>query len=185
MKGMEISSYDPRGAYGQALSYATSNRGGCHMDAWSAGAEYAMQLTPVHTGTMKRLSKDGKPIFIKNLQDFMAMLNSLIMCIFSTYVVTMEQLALLISKATGIDMTKEELTKVGERIFILERMFNAREEFGRKDDILPSRFLEEPLGGPSKKSVVPLEEMLDEYYALRGFDDDGHPTEEKMKELGL
>ena len=76
--------------------------------------------------------------------------------------------------------------KIGDRIYTMERAFNAKEGFSRKDDTLPARFLEEPMPkGPAKGKVVPLDEMLDEYYELRGLDDEGHPTAEKMREVGL
>jgi aldehyde:ferredoxin oxidoreductase len=186
MKGLELTAYDCRGAFGQALSYATSNRGGVHMDAWAAGPEFAGQSSSVHSGRVDRQKKDGKALFVKNLQDWMAVLNSTIMCVFSGYETELSQFADVVSKATGFDIDEKEYMRMGERSFILERMFNAREGFGRKDDMLPSRFLEEPLkGGASKGKVVPLDEMLDEYYELRGLDKEGHPTSEKMKELGL
>ncbi len=80
----------------------------------------------------------------------------------------------------------EEFLKTGERIFALERMFNKREGFGRKDDTLPERLLKEPMPeGPAKGMVHPLEEMLKVYYEKRGYDEEGHPTEENLKELEL
>ncbi len=81
---------------------------------------------------------------------------------------------------------EKEFLKTGERIFALERMFNKREGFGRKDDTLPERLLKEPMPeGPAKGKVHPLEKMLTVYYEKRGYDENGHPTEEKLKELGL
>jgi aldehyde:ferredoxin oxidoreductase len=98
-----------------------------------------------------------------------------------------EQLAKLIPVVTEFDFSAEELTKIGERINNIERLFNVREGFSRKDDTLPQRFLSEPLTeGPSKGSTVDLDPMLDEYYQARGWHvESGHPTAEKLKELGL
>jgi aldehyde:ferredoxin oxidoreductase len=91
---------------------------------------------------------------------------------------------------TGAGYSLEDLRKVGERVYTLERLFNVREGLTRKDDRLPERFLEEPIpGGPAAGRVVlraDLDQMLDEYYTARGWDPrTGAPTEEKLRELGL
>ena len=188
MKGMEMSSYDCRGAYGQALGYATSNRGGSHMQAWVILSEATRSAFPIGIDweITDRMSAKAKPFFVKKTQDWMAAVNSAILCIFTGFGTTIPMYGELVSAATGFEIDGDGFMEIGERIFTLERAFNEREGFGRKDDILPSRFLEEPLEkGPSKNSVVPLEEMLDEYYEVRGLDREGHPSKEKMQELGL
>ena len=87
---------------------------------------------------------------------------------------------------TGIDITHEEMLKAGERIWNLERMFNMKAGFTKEDDILPKRLTEDPAPlGPPTGQVVELEKMLGEYYELRGWDENGVPTEEKLKELGI
>lgn len=92
----------------------------------------------------------------------------------------------LLNAATGADYTLRELEKAGERIFNAERLFLARAGFSRKDDTLPPRMLREPLPeGPGKGMVCHLEEMLEDYYRVRGWDQDGIPTREKLEELGL
>ena len=92
----------------------------------------------------------------------------------------------LLSAATGVTYTLEELVHIGERIWNLERLWNERAGFTGKDDTLPKRILEEPIpSGPAKGEVNRLGEMLPEYYELRGWDKDGIISEAKKKELGL
>jgi aldehyde:ferredoxin oxidoreductase len=92
----------------------------------------------------------------------------------------------LLNAATGMDYSLEEVCTAGERIFNAERLFLSRAGFSRKDDALPTRIVSEPMpDGPAKGMVCRLEEMLDEYYRLRGWDVNGVPTENKLRELGL
>ncbi|MDY6865189.1 MAG: aldehyde ferredoxin oxidoreductase family protein, partial [Halobacteriota archaeon] len=132
VKGLETPSYDARAAFGQALCYATSNRGAYHTDGWAAGTEFAMQPSPVFSGRVDRLSKDGKAKLVKDLQDWMGVLNSTIMCVFSGYGMTLQGYADLVAAATGNSLSGDDYLKIGERSFVLERMFNEREGFGRK-----------------------------------------------------
>ena len=180
VKGLEIPGYDPRGAFGMALAYATSDRGACHQRAWTVRAEIEGKLEP-------RFSTKGRARFVKETQDERAMCFSLVLCDFAPLEV--KHFVELLNKATGFNFTVEDYLKTGERIWNLTRLFNVREGITRKDDTLPPRFMEEPLPeGTTKGQVVTkemLDEMLDEYYALRGWDKNGVPTEEKLKELGL
>jgi aldehyde:ferredoxin oxidoreductase len=180
VKGMEIPGYDPRGAFGMALAYATSDRGACHQRAWTVRAEIEGALTP-------RYSARGRAKFVKQTQDERAACFSLVLCDFAP--LEASHFVELLNKATGFDFTVAEYLKTGERIWNLTRLFNVREGVTRKADTLPARFMEEPLpDGVAKGQVVTkklLDEMLDEYYALRGWNKNGVPTEEKLKELGL
>ena len=103
-----------------------------------------------------------------------------------TFAVGAEEFAGLLTGATGWKYTAEDMMKIGERIYNLERAFNIREGFkGREEDTLPKRFLEEPIPeGTKKGQVLKLSEMLDEYYKLRGWKE-GTPTKRKLKDLGL
>jgi aldehyde:ferredoxin oxidoreductase len=101
-------------------------------------------------------------------------------------VLTSEDWASLMSKLLGYDYTVEDFKKTGERIYNLARIYNIREGLTRADDTLPARLLEDPLpDGPAKGQVVNLEPLLDAYYEYRGWDKDGIPTQDKLKELGL
>ena len=183
VKGLELPAYDPRGARGIGLNFATANRGGCHVSGYTIAAEIVgspLRVDPFDT------SEDKVDLTIL-FQNFTAAVDSAVNCLFLTFAIGAEEYANLIASVTGWEgYGAEELLKTGERIFALERMFNKREGFGRKDDTLPDRLLTEPLPeGPAKGKVHPLEEMLPVYYKKRGYDEEGHPTEEKLKELGL
>ncbi|MFQ6051410.1 MAG: aldehyde ferredoxin oxidoreductase family protein [Candidatus Hydrothermarchaeota archaeon] len=180
VKKQALPAYDPRGVMAHALGYATSNRGGCHLRAYLIAPEILGIPEQID-----RFSIENKAQWVITFQDLFATVDSCVVCKFVTFAIGAEQIANMLAGATGWDITADEVLKIGERIYNLERAFNAREGFGRKDDTLPKRFLEEPMPeGPSKGHVVPLDKMLEEYYKLRGWVD-GVPTPEKLKELGL
>ena len=180
VKGLELPGYDPRGAFGMALAYATSDRGACHQRAWTVNAEIKGRLTP-------RYSTRGRAKFVKNLQDERTMCFSLVLCSFMPLKIT--HFTQLLNAATGFNLSEGEYLKTGERIWNLTRLFNIREGITRKDDALPPRTVEEPLpDGVAKGKKITrrmLNEMLDEYYDLRGWDKHGVPTHEKLKALDL
>lgn len=178
IKGLELPGYDPRGALGTALQFATANRGGCHM----RGTTY---IDEILVGSIDRKKLDGKAEFVKGLQDFHAGLDSLVLCKFTARSLGAAEYSRLLTSATGMEFTPEDYLKAGERIFNIERMFNVREGFSRKDDVLPKKLMEKKIpGGPSKGMKGNLE-SLDEYYRIRGWDEEGRPTEEKLRELSL
>ena len=174
-KGLELPGYDPRGLLGMALAYATSNRGGCHTRAYMAGPEVLGRPKKVD-----RLTFLGKADMVKKYQDENASLDSLVLCLFSTFTVSKEIFADMLSAATGVDYSSGEFLKCGERIWNLERIFNNNVGFSRNDDILPERFFGN--GGINRGE---FERTLDEYYRERGWDENGVPTKEKLDELGL
>jgi aldehyde:ferredoxin oxidoreductase len=181
VKGMEIPAYDPRGVQGHALGYATSNRGACHLRAYMIGPE--VLGIPV---MVDRFKPDGKAPIVKLLQDVTAAVDCLVLCRFTQFAMRIDQYAALLSAAVGRTYTEDDFKRVGERVWNLERWFNVRAGFSRKDDTLPPRFLKEPLKeGNSRGRVVELERMLTEYYEVRGWDSEGRPTEEKLRELGI
>jgi len=95
----------------------------------------------------------------------------------------------LVGAATGLKFTGAEIQRIGERLNNIARLFNMGEGFTRKDDTFPKRLMTEPIkAGASKGQLISqrdLDEMLDEYYAERGWDKSGAPTPAKLKELGL
>lgn len=179
VKGQEFPAYDPRGLQGMGLGYATSNRGACHLRAFTAGAEVF--------GKMDRTATEGKAKLTKKLQDRgAASYDASGLCSFVDSAVGPEDVASMLRAATGVAYTAEDLLKAGERIHNLERLWNLKAGFSAKDDTLPHRMLNEPLpGGPSAGMVSRLDEMLREYYRLRGWTPEGVPTQEKLAELGL
>jgi len=180
VKGLELPAYDPRGAQGHGLAYATSNRGGCHLRAY--------MIAPEILGVPQKLdpfATEGKAQWVKTFQDLFCIADSAVVCKFVTFGIGAPEIVEMLNAITGWKWTVADLMKTGERIYNLERLFINREGFARKDDTLPKRLLEEPMPeGAARGRVVKLEAMLDEYYALRGWKD-GKPTPEKLKELGL
>lgn len=182
VKGAEMCGYDPRGAMGQGLSFATCPRGADHQKGL-VRQEVFGKLPPID-----RFATEGKAELVKEVQDEMAFLDALGVCCFLTRrdVTGSADYAKLFKCVTGIELTEQDIWTAGERIFNLERLFNQREGFSRRDDILPERFLTEPFReGPSAGHTIPIERLLDDYYRVRGWDINGSPTQKTLARLGL
>ncbi|HIE51059.1 MAG TPA: aldehyde ferredoxin oxidoreductase [Armatimonadetes bacterium] len=181
VKGQEFPAYDPRGLQGMGVAYATSNRGACHLRAFTAFAEVFGMPEPLDPHTT-----EGKAALCKHLQDVQSVVDATGLCSFLTFGVTLEDLLPVLSAATGVEYTVEVVLRCGERIWNLERLWNLKAGFTAADDTLPKRILEEPIpAGPAKGQVVRLHEMLPEYYRERGWTPEGEPTAGKLIELGL
>ena len=181
-KGLELPAYDPRGAKGMGIEYATSPRGGCHERGLISRETFgaAPYLDP--------LSIEGKGAVVKEAQDETAVLDSLGVCIFPPHNDGMdtEDIAGLVSCVFGKTLTAEELMEAGDRIWNLERLFNIREGFTREDDTLPPRLLKEPMPeGPAKGHIVELDQLLEDYYRVRRWNGNGVPRPELLDKLGL
>jgi aldehyde:ferredoxin oxidoreductase len=130
------------------------------------------------------LRTEGKAEWVKIFQDLYSVCDSLIVCKFNTFAVGAEEFASTLSAITGWEYSAKDIMKVGERIYNLERAFNVREGINWQDKV-PKRFLAEPLPeGPKKGQVLKLDEMLNEYYIIRGWKG-GKPKKEKLLELEL
>ena len=190
VKGLEFPGYEPRAMKGAALSFATANRGADHLGALMTLVDFGM-ATPLAIVTVDPLELSSEKVrLVKELEDWMQVLDSAIICKFFGVLLRKEELASLISLVTGFDLSVKTLERIGERIWNLERLFNLREGLrGKEDDWLPDRFYEEPLPkGAANGEVIPREEFerrLSEYYRLRGWDEGGVPTAGKLRELGL
>lgn len=182
VKGLELPAYDPRGVKGHGLGYATSNRGGCHLRAYMIAPEILEVPRKID-----RFSIDDEKIeMLKTFQDVFAAVNSLILCIFTTFALEPKDYAEILTPAVGIKFTEKEFIKVGERIYNLQRLILVREGITAKDDRLPTRLEKEPMPeGPAKGHTVPIEKMLPKYYKIRGWDKEGRPLKEKLKELEI
>lgn len=181
VKGMELPAYDPRGAFGQALNYAVSSRGACHLTGFLAALEIlgAPKL-------IDRFMVNSKADLLFLKQNQSAVEDSLIVCKFVGYALGFEFQARFLSTILNMEITSKDLITVGERIYTLERLFNIREGFSKEDDTLPTRFLESPLlDGPSKGKVVPLKQLLTDYYKVRHWDEKGIPTDELLERLSI
>ncbi|MDP1531126.1 aldehyde ferredoxin oxidoreductase family protein [Rhodoferax sp.] len=182
-KGQEFPAYDGRAIQGIGLAYATSNRGGCHLRGYTIASE--ILGIPVKTDP---LESQGKPELVKAFQDATAAFDSSGLCIFTTFAWGLQDLAPQISAACGDQYTIEELAKIGERIWNMEREFNNRAGFTKADDSLPARLTtaaEACKTGPAKGKFNELATMLPLYYEARGWDPEGRPTAATKERLSL
>ncbi len=208
IKGLEMAAYDPRGSWGQGLSYAVANRGACHLSAYTTGLEVLFKfLNPFTTRAKAR--------FVYFFENLYAAINSLQTCQFTSFAYVLEPpivkytpkfmlgltmqympavaimlmdvsvFSKLFSAITGIRMSQWEMLRAGRRIHTLERLMNTREGIRRKDDTLPERFMKEGRGCDEEQHTVPLFEMLDAYYELRGYDHQGIPAMKTLRRLGI
>jgi aldehyde:ferredoxin oxidoreductase len=183
-KGLELAGHSARGLKGLALGYATSNRGGSHLD-----------FRPVveRSGLADRFTTAGKGQLVKDNQDMCTIGDSLIVCRFTEPVFGFflgDPYVDIVNYTTGRNIDLTGLRQIAERIYTLERLFNVREGITREQDTIPERLMQEPIpDGPSAGCVVrpvELETMLDDYYLARGWDPKtGVPKKETLKELGL
>jgi len=180
VKGMEIAGHSARGIRPMGLGYATATRGGSHHDT-----------RPVYT--LEDPGFDGQAEYNVQSQHFTAVGDSLIMCRFleerSFALPLQEKLVEVINAVLGWEMDLAELETIGERIYNVERLINVRRGVSRKLDTLPYRVMNEPIPEGAAKgrycSETKLNELLDEYYALRGWTKDGIPSDEKLEALGI
>ena len=183
VKGLEFPAYEPRGAFGSGLSYAVSPRGACHRRAWPPAMEILGGYPPY--------TVEGKAEMIKDLYDQNCVLHSLLVCDMPAKFIplSLEDYANYFQAVTGEAISVADFLNIADRIETLIRMFNLREGFTRKDDTLPYRTLAEPLpDGPAKGRFIGeenLNRMIDDYYACRGWDSKGVPTEATLRKVGL
>lgn len=208
VKGLEMAAYDPRGSFGQGLSYAVANRGGCHLSAYLVAQE-------IYLGLLKPDSTFGKARWVKFFEDLGCCINSLQTCQFTMFGFLLEPplskltpkpiLAALMNympflavqlidislylglwnAITGVRLSKSEFLHAGERIHVLERLMNTREGIDAKDDTLPPRLLTQGRDSDPDHLVVPLEKMKSAYYRIRGYDKNGIPSKSLKKKLRI
>jgi aldehyde:ferredoxin oxidoreductase len=182
VKGLEIPAYEPRAVKGYGLILATSNIGANHM--------YGRPREEL-AGTKDRFAEEGKGEDIARNQIEQATQDSIVQCSFGAATgFSAEARGGLLVAATGFNEFGDPayLNQIGERVICLERSFNVREGFGRKDDTLPTRMQTEPLknAGPATGQVVrKLDTLLDEYYDALGYTRRGIPSAEKLRQIGL
>ncbi len=181
VKKQEIPAYDPRAVQGQGLAYATNNRGADHTRAYL--------ISPEVLGIPEKLDpqqNEGKAKHVKDAQELTAIVDSAGLCVFTEFALGPDDYLTMLNNATGFDWTLEEMMKAGERIWNLEREFNLRAGIDTSLDTLPKRLLNDKIpAGPSAGNTNRLSSMLGDYYKERGWTEDGKPTQEKLKELGI
>ena len=188
-KGLDLPGYDPRGTQGLGLNYATSPIGASHM---RGDLPYCELLgVPVK---IDGLTWADKPPIVVKWQNVFSLIDAAGLCVFfsirylcePTLEIRPDGIMNLLNAATGADYALDELEKIGDRILNAERLFLMRAGFDRRQDSLPDRFTQTPMpDGPAKGVVCHLDEMLEQYYQIRGWSQDGLPTGEKLKDLGL
>lgn len=179
IKNSGYAAWMPRRMKGTGLSFATANRGACHKRA-PIGAEIM--------GFVDGNSVENKAAMVKEIQDKVNAYFTLVSCRFAEFVLPPEIPIQLLEAATGQTFSEAEFMQLGERIWNLERVFNAAEGFRRKDDQFPAREFEAIEGEDSDEPQLSREEadfMLDEYYEQRGWDNEGVPTSSHLAEIGL
>jgi len=186
VKGLEPAAHDPRAKFTVALGYATSNRGACHLQAFTHDFEEGGEIEDLGTPRLTdRFTPEGKAENVIVMQHLMSMFDSLVACKFGLFGgLTINPLVDVINSVTGWDWTRDDFFKAGERIFNLKRLYNTRLGISRKDDTLPPRMLTQRKGGGTSE-LPPLNIMLEEYYKLRGWNEFGIPRDEKIQELGI
>jgi aldehyde:ferredoxin oxidoreductase len=194
VKGLDLIAADPRGLKGFGLGYAVSTRGGDHNRSepfveLSDDPQRGLEMFGIPESTI-RLAHKGKGRLVSYFEDWCAIIDALEPCkniMQNMEILTFNRAAEVIKAVTGLNMSAQDVRRVGERIVTIERAFNVREGLTRKDDTLPRRFREEILTqGPSKNTLFEQESMLDEYYTERGYNvKTGIPTHKTLKKLNL
>jgi len=179
IKNSGFAAWMPRRMKGTGLAFATSNRGACHKRA-PIGAEI--------TGQIDMDAYEGKAALVKEIQDRVNAIFTLVSCRFHEFVTPQEAYPRFVTAATGREISLQEFLRVGERIWNLERLYNLGAGLTRADDLLPERCFEPIQGEASEGAVMDrgeFEKMLDEYYQFRGWDEAGIPGRRKLRGLGI
>jgi len=180
VKKQEMPAYDARGIQGIGITYATSNRGGCHVRGY--------MISPEVLGLPQQLDRtvtDDKAAWAKTFQDLTAVIDSMGNCLFTSFALGAQEYTDLLNAATGTNYTAEQVLEIGDRIYNIERMFNKAAGMKPEDDRLPKRLTQDPIvNGPSKGMTSQIALTLPQYYEARGWVN-AFPTDETLKRLGL
>ena len=181
VKGLPIAPFDPRSIQGMGLHFATCNYGPHHLYAYT----FIEEVLGVH-GELDPYSTEGKPELVKRYQDMVAVMDSLGLCNWSLMGLKFNNFVPMINSCLGTEYSADDLLKIGERIWNLERLFNMQAGFDHTHDTLPERFFKEPVtDGPAQGQISKVDEMLPNYYALRGWSETGEPRPETLEALEL
>jgi aldehyde:ferredoxin oxidoreductase len=192
-KGLAFPGHDPRAQYSSAVAYATSNRGACHLQAYAHDFELdgpegpGMPELGFCAEDLERFSAVRKGEYVAKMQNLMCMFDSLLLCKFLIRGgITISRIIDWFNFVTGWDIDFTEFMHIGERLYNIKRLYNTRCGINRKDDTIPHRILNLAAAeGARKGRLPPLEIMLDEYYAFRGWNTSGIPLPETLKRLNI
>lgn len=181
VRNAPMAPFDPRSIQGMGLHFATSNYGPHHLYAYT----FIDEILQVHEESNAQ-AVEGKPELVKRYQDTTAIMDSLGLCNWPLLGIKFNNIVPMVNACLGTSYKADDLLMIGERIWNLERLFNQRAGFDSTYDGLPERFLKEPVpDGPAKGQVNRLDEMLGQYYNLRGWTDHGELHPETLTTLGL
>jgi len=181
---LEVPMHDPRANTGQALSYVTSPRGACHNQSDYFMVEMGSSVEELGIPMTERFVDSGKAHFVARHQDYRTVCNALVVCFFAA--TPPSTLVELLSAASGLDWTLDEMMKAGERAWNLKRLINLRLGWMRDQEKLPPLLLQPLPDGGQMGTVPDMQVLLEEYYAARGWDPaTGGPLADKLRELGL
>ena len=189
-KGLDLPAHDPRSCFSLAPSYATGTRGACHFRGPCEDIEMGGFFIPeagITKETTTYFESPGQGMMAAKVQDFGVLTNSLVVCLFMVDGGdwSLSDVTELFNAITGWDFSAGDLLTTGERGFTSQRLLNLRDGYDRKTDVLPKKMLQPAKEGMRAGKVPPLDEMLTDYYAARGWQPDGHPTSETLERLGL
>lgn len=191
VKGLEFPAHDPRSCFSLAPTYATTTRGACHMRGMSEDIEMGGFFIPelgLTKGSSEFFVRAGKGELAAKVQDYAALLNSLVICAFMPDGgdMPLSDIVGLLNATTGWSWSVDEAIRAGERVFTLQRLVNLADGHGRATDTLPPRtFQAAKAGFRAGQTPAPFAEMLDELYRARGWDADGRPTRKTLRRLDL
>jgi aldehyde:ferredoxin oxidoreductase len=169
VKGLEPAGYDPRVLKGMGLAYGTSDRGACHLRATFYKPELAKMIDPDQIA--------GKAVMFTEWEDRLTIFDALILCRFYRDLYQWEDLAAMLKGVTGLELDRAKMRSIAGAITDNTRRFNVREGLTPEEDKLPKRFCNEVLPETGKIiSEEMMEALLKDYYAARGWDEQGHPS---------
>jgi aldehyde:ferredoxin oxidoreductase len=189
-KGLDLPSHDPRACISLAPTYATGTRGACHFRGPCEDVEMGGFYIPevgVKEGTVKFFETENQSRVAVKCQDLGALINSLVLCLFMVDGGdwTMTDVANLFNAITGWDYSIDDLMLAGERAFTAQRLNNIRDGYNKATDVLPKKMFQVAREGFRAGKAIPFEDLMKDYYALRGWDENGAPSKETMERLNL
>ena len=189
-KGLDLPAHDPRACISLAPTYATGTRGACHFRGGCEDIEMGGFFIPeigITKETVKFFERENQSKLAAKCQDYFALLNSLVLCAFMVDGGDMPFTGLknLFNAITGWDYSIDDLMTAGERIFTVQRLNNIRDGYNAKTDELPKKMFKAAQEGFRAGKIPPFEELMEDYYRLRGWDEKGEPKKETLKRLDL
>lgn len=189
-KGLDLPAHDPRACISLAPTYAAGTRGACHFRGAPGDVEMGGFFIPeigVQQGTVKFFERKNQSMIAAKCQDYFALLNSLVLCAFMPDggELSFSNIRELFNAVTGWNYSIEDLTQAGERIINVQRLINFRDGYSAETDLLPEKMFRVPKEGFKAGKIIPFEELMEDYYRIRGWDEEGKPGPETLNRLDL